>query len=109
MPVGKYFGGKGSEVMASMKEEYGAEKGKHVFYATAAKRGMPHYEQGGIVKKTGPAVVHQGELIIPTDHPKRSAVEDLLKTADAGKTPTTAGEHVGFLSRLRRGTIAGGD
>ena len=111
MPISKEFGGHGKQVMANMKKEYGAEKGKHVFYATLnSRKGMPHYEDGGIVKKTGPAVVHQGELIIPRDHPKRDAVEQMLKAADAGKTPTTAGQEVGFMSRLRRkGSIAGGD
>jgi hypothetical protein len=96
--------------MKDMKAKYGAEKGKHVFYATAAKRGMPSYEQGGIVKKTGPAVVHQGELIVPRDHPRRGAVEEMLKAAEEGRSPKTAGENASFMSRLRRrGTIAGGD
>ena len=38
MPVSKYYGGHGQEVMANMTKEYGAEKGKNVFYATANKR-----------------------------------------------------------------------
>lgn len=38
MPLDKYFGGKGKKVMAEMKREYGEEKGKSVFYATANKR-----------------------------------------------------------------------
>jgi hypothetical protein len=38
MPVGKYFGGHGAEVMNRMLKEYGAKKGKSVFYATANKR-----------------------------------------------------------------------
>lgn len=37
MPVSSYFKGKGKEVMSSMMDEYGAEKGKKVFYATANK------------------------------------------------------------------------
>lgn len=40
MPVSKYYKGSGSEVMSSMKKEYGPEKGKRVFYATAKKQGM---------------------------------------------------------------------
>lgn len=39
MPVSKYFGGHGSEVMSNMKSEYGDKKGKSVFYATANSRG----------------------------------------------------------------------
>ena len=44
MPVNRYFEGKGEKVMHSMKETYGAEKGKKVFYATAnknKKKGKP--------------------------------------------------------------------
>ena len=40
MPINKYFNGNGSEVMANMTKEYGAKKGKSVFYATANKKGM---------------------------------------------------------------------
>jgi HSP90 family molecular chaperone len=40
MPVSKYFKGSGSKVMKRMKEQYGAKKGKQVFYATAQKTGM---------------------------------------------------------------------
>lgn len=40
MPVGKYFGGHGEKVMSSMQKQYGSEKGKSVFYATANKKGM---------------------------------------------------------------------
>ena len=37
MPVSKYFKGHGTKVMAAMKEQYGEEKGEHVFYAKANK------------------------------------------------------------------------
>jgi len=40
MPISKYYGGHGSEVMQNMQSEYGAKKGKSVFYATANKRGQ---------------------------------------------------------------------
>lgn len=39
MPVGEYFGGHGAKVMKNMEKEYGAKKGKSVFYATANKKG----------------------------------------------------------------------
>ena len=39
MPVSAYFKGKGEQVLASMQKEYGADKGKRVFYATANKKG----------------------------------------------------------------------
>ncbi len=40
MPLSKYYGGHGSEVMSKMKKKYGEKKGKQVFYATANKRGL---------------------------------------------------------------------
>lgn len=38
LPVKEYYGGSGTKVMKKMKEQYGEEKGKRVFYATAAKK-----------------------------------------------------------------------
>lgn len=38
MPLSKYYGGHGDEVMSNMKKEYGDKKAKQVFYATANKR-----------------------------------------------------------------------
>jgi hypothetical protein len=38
MPLSKYFKGSGEDVMSSMQDEYGEEKGKRVFYATVNKR-----------------------------------------------------------------------
>ena len=37
MPISGYYGGSGEKVMANMTKEYGAKKGKQVFYATANK------------------------------------------------------------------------
>ena len=39
MPVNEYFKGNGNKVMGNMTKEYGGEKGKQVFYATANKKG----------------------------------------------------------------------
>ena len=38
MPLSKYFGGKGEEVMKSMQKKHGKKKGKSIFYATANKK-----------------------------------------------------------------------
>ena len=38
MPISKYFKGHGEKVMQSMKKQYGEEKGKSIFYATANKQ-----------------------------------------------------------------------
>jgi hypothetical protein len=51
MPIGKYYGGHGSEVMKDMQERYGAKKGKQVFYATANKRGQEPSAEGRMIKK----------------------------------------------------------
>lgn len=39
MPVSKYYGGHGEEVMRDMKRRYGKKRGERVFYATANKHG----------------------------------------------------------------------
>ena len=39
MPISRYFGGHGEEVMKAMKQEYGPAQGESVFYATANKEG----------------------------------------------------------------------
>jgi hypothetical protein len=51
MPVSKYFKGHGDEVMSNMTKEYGAKKGKQVFYATANKKGEKPGPFSAIVKK----------------------------------------------------------
>jgi len=38
MPISKYYGGHGAQVMKKMKEKYGEDKGESVFYATANKQ-----------------------------------------------------------------------
>lgn len=36
-PIGKYFKGKGNQVMTRMQDHYGDKKGEQVFHATANK------------------------------------------------------------------------
>lgn len=38
---------------------------------------IPKFKKGGVVKKTGPAIVHKGERVIPAN--KRKMVEKMLK------------------------------
>jgi hypothetical protein len=40
IPLSKYYSGHGEEVMREMQSRYGSERGKRIFYATAAKRGL---------------------------------------------------------------------
>lgn len=47
MPIDKYFEGHGEEVMKSMKEQYGKEKGEQVFYAKANKQKEHHSANNG--------------------------------------------------------------
>ncbi len=42
MPLSKHYKGHGEEVMANMVKQYGAEKGKRVFYATENKMKSSH-------------------------------------------------------------------
>lgn len=52
MPLSKYFGGHGSEVMANMVKEYGPEKAKRVFYATEhARKKVKHKPRKKIRKR----------------------------------------------------------
>ena len=40
MPIGRYYKGKGKEVMRKMREMYGKKRGEEIFYANAKKMGM---------------------------------------------------------------------
>lgn len=51
MPVSKYFKGKGDKVMSNMTKEYGAKKGKQVFYATANKKKQTASDSSSSAKK----------------------------------------------------------
>ncbi len=53
MPLSKYYGGHGEEVMSSMKKKYGKDKGESVFYATANKRGLKTGPSKKVLKKHG--------------------------------------------------------
>lgn len=51
MPIGEYFEGSGKKVLANMQKEYGAKKGKSVFYATANKRNAKPGQKVKTVKR----------------------------------------------------------
>lgn len=38
MPLSKYFGGHGQQVMKDLKAKHGSKAGERIFYATANKR-----------------------------------------------------------------------
>lgn len=47
MPLNKYFGGHGDQVMRDMTSRYGSKKGERVFYATANARHQKPRESRG--------------------------------------------------------------
>ena len=46
-PIGKYFDGHGSKVLADMQKRQGPNAGKRTFYATANARGMTPSDNDG--------------------------------------------------------------
>ena len=80
MPISKYFGGSGEEVMSNMTKEYGAKKGKQVFYATANKRKMTSHQK----RKLSPS----GDL----GAARQQEGDSLSKFKNAGKIVSTAKE-----------------
>ena len=74
MPLNKYYGGHGKKVMANMTREYGAAKGKQVFYATANKR-----QQRKVRKRNGPnddRYTGKVPVASPSPYPGNSANSD---------------------------------
>lgn len=61
----KYLGSEGGKI--------GGDLGKIV--GTAGGMAFPYFSKGGIVKQTGPAVIHKGELVVP-----RKFVKDVPKS-----------------------------
>ena len=85
MPLSKYYGGHGDEVMAKMKKEYGGKKGERVFYAT--KNAMKNKANRTVM---GRKVIHHS----PDKHPEQgdqSSYDAMLEKFDAGRTSGTYG------------------
>ena len=85
MPLSKYFGGKGEEVMGKMAKEYGPKKAKRVFYATVNKRKKTKsFAKGGMVSATGKYKLHGGEMVLPR-HMARKMSDMLMQHMMDGK------------------------
>lgn len=56
MPISKYFGGHGEKVMKNMTKEYGAKKGKRVFYAMSNKRKSKSKNKGNSARDQAAAL-----------------------------------------------------
>lgn len=50
-------------------------------FGNAKGRFLRGFKKGGTVKKTGPALVHKGEVVIPAKKAKKPAVKKVLKRA----------------------------
>jgi hypothetical protein len=80
---------KGSEIMGAMKEQYGAEKGEKVFYASRNKgtiKGVDAKEDDGVVM-TSPAKADKGP-----GHLAPHTGKDSLHHAPNGLTPLARAE-----------------
>ena len=80
MPISRYFKGHGEEVMSNMTKEYGAKKGKQVFYATANKGKMTSH----LKRKLSPS----GDLGVA----RQQEGDSLGKFKNAGKVVSAAKE-----------------
>lgn len=45
-----------------------------------AAKDLPQYKRGGMVQKTGPALVHKGERVLTAKQAKKPAVKKALKS-----------------------------
>jgi len=74
--AGKMWGGKlGGTIAKGLglgSRKAGEKVGKQIGKALG---GLIKFKKGGMVKKTGPAIVHQGELVVP-----KHLVKDVSKT-----------------------------
>ena len=84
MPIEKYFGGHGDEVMSDMQGKHGAKKGKQIFYATANKR-----KQGPDVSGKSGRVQH-GSLLDIEFH-EEAAQRDTVMNDDVPPHPMHKG------------------
>lgn len=74
--MGLVGAGIGGILGQSLGQKYGGNTGGQIgkIAGTALGTAFPYFSKGGMVKKTGPAVVHKGELVVP-----RKFVKDVPK------------------------------
>ena len=96
MPLSKYYGGHGEEVMASMKKEYGGKKGERVFYTTQNKM----KNSGGYKSKSGACESCMGRKVIRHSPPKHPEQDDPYAAMDA-MTEKAAKSQPGTLKQAR--------
>lgn len=51
----------------------------------AAVKMLPHFKKGGTVKKTGPAIVHKGEMVVPRKAAKQMTLAQIKKSIQKTK------------------------
>jgi hypothetical protein len=76
--IGKKFGG-------SIGQEAGKNIGRVI--GTAAGAAIPYFKKGGVVKHTGTAMVHKGELVVPRKYVKDvpKSIKNKIKKDNAPK------------------------
>lgn len=67
--MGVLAGGLGNLIGGSIGEKYGGSSGKALGSAIGTFAGglVPWFKNGGKVNKTGPAVIHKGEYVLPAN------------------------------------------
>lgn len=70
---GKKVTSREQAIAIMMSEKRAASHGKSEYKA--------NYDTGGIVKKTGPAELKKGELVVPADHPAFKQILQLFQSA----------------------------
>ena len=97
MPLSKYYGGHGEEVMASMKKEYGGKKGERVFYATQNKM----KNSGGYKSKSGACESCMGRKVIRHSPPKHPEQDDPYAAMDA-RTEAATKRQPSTMEQMRK-------
>lgn len=86
--AGKWIGDKEDQVKKAASDLYQKIAGPK---AGDAKKAVPQYKKGGKVKKTGLAVVHKGEKVVPKN--KVAKVDKVVKSAGKKSKKYAAKHH----------------
>jgi hypothetical protein len=69
---------------------------------TSKKSRLPSYQHGGVVEETGPAIVHKGEVVIPTGPNVTTAGKPAGWTTNPASPPPTRGVQVSKVGPRNR-------
>jgi len=94
MPLSKYYDGKGEEVMAQMKKQYGDKKGEQIFYATANKQKKKGHKKSATLKAKQRSHIATKNFAIP------GKAENAKEKKKSGNYPIHDIEHARSALRL---------